>query len=51
MKSIDTTAKQFVPFTVFEGHHPKMQIDRVERDKRLDVPDSCDYAVNDETFD
>ena len=51
MKGVVDTAKQFIPFTVFEGQHPQMQIERVQRDKRLDVPDSCEYAVNDETFD
>ena len=35
----------------FEGSHPEMLIGTPERDKRLDVINDCEYAVNDETFD
>lgn len=45
------STKTFVPYTVFEVEHPEMLIGTPARDKRLDVPDSCEYAVNDETFD
>ena len=50
MKRFDST-KNFVPHTVFEGSHPEMLIGTPERDKRLDVINDCEYAVNDETFD
>lgn len=50
MKRFDST-KNFVPHTVFEGSRPEMLIGTPERDKRLDVINDCEYAVNNETFD
>ncbi|MBR1752329.1 MAG: hypothetical protein IJ740_15920 [Ruminococcus sp.] len=51
MKSIVNEQRGYVPTVPFEDDHPKMFIGRAQRDNRLDVPDSCEYAVNDETFD
>ncbi|WP_156947433.1 hypothetical protein [Ruminococcus sp. NK3A76] len=51
MKSIFDETKQIVPYTVNVGEHPEMLIGTPSRDRRLDVADSCKYAVNDETFD
>ena len=51
MKSIFNEQIATPPAVPFEDDHPKMFVGRVKRDERLDVPDSCEYAVNDETFD
>lgn len=51
MKSKFNEQNGYLPTVAFDDEHPQMFIGRVTRDKRLDVPDSCEYAVNDETFD
>ena len=51
MKSIVNEQRAFLPVVAFEDDHPKMFLGRAKRDERLDIPDSNDHAVNDETFD